>query len=112
MLIHIHLRFKIVFRIKLVQKKCKERSSIMQQQTEVTRTEYSMAVCFNLWFLLLVCPFSIKWFHLSIHCTMKDGNGTSTTDTMNSGIKATVTLVSMSYMHLKKLTTYISGQAN
>lgn len=45
---------------KSAQKKCKESSSVMQQQLEVTRTEYSTVVCLNLWFTLLICPFSIK----------------------------------------------------
>lgn len=39
---------------------CKESSSSMQQQLEITRTEYSMLVSLNLWFTLLICPFGIK----------------------------------------------------
>lgn len=57
---------------KSAQKKCKESSSVMQQQPEVTRTEYSMVVCSYLWFTLLICPFRIK-MHLSLRTLYREG---------------------------------------
>lgn len=54
-------------------------------------------------FVVYVVDLSLQYqksFHLSAHPTIKNENTTSTIDTRNSGIQATITLVRRSYLHL------------
>lgn len=85
----------------------------MQQQLEVTRTEHSMVVCLNLWFMLLICPFSIKMFSC-LHTPCCEGWKCCLHHRYEEFWHKGYCHISqrVTFALNSKLTIYISGQAN